>query len=216
MSIVELYHVVITMAEHFPKDLAWFYDRREFLVKRVQETANPRNTNGWHEKKERGNSERRLALELDIFEGKERDRSKAFERSYLAITRIAEAHWNSSWNADHFKYSARIEMKSAPGVYSVHGRATWNFECCRSFDRNSYICNSPFRYLVAGQNSVRRIRTSDRRDLYTDCQRTLRLKSILTLVYFSLDVSWLRNYRSIELQRFYTSRSSMVARRSYV
>lgn len=214
MSIVELYHVVITMEEHFPKDLAWFYDRREFVVKRIQEirTADSKKK----KKKERENSERRLALELDIFEGKERDRSKAFERSYLAITRIAEAHWNSSWNADHFKYSARIEMKSAPGVYSVHGRATWNFECSRSFDRNSYICNSPFRYLVAGQNSVRRIRTSDRRDLYTDSQRTLRLKSILTLVYFSLDVSWLRNYRSIELQCFYTSQSSMIAHRSYV
>lgn len=90
MSIVELYHVVITMAEHFPKDVI-------LRSPRIPGKTSPRNGESKKyerltRKKERGNSERRLALELDIFEGKERDRSTAFERSYLAITRIAEAH----------------------------------------------------------------------------------------------------------------------------
>lgn len=82
--------------------LARFYDRHEFVVKANPRNATPcvnvfqsiRTADSLSKKKEREeNSERRLALELDIFEeGKERDRSKAFERSYLAITRIAEAH----------------------------------------------------------------------------------------------------------------------------
>lgn len=84
MSIVELYHVVITMGEHFSKDLARIYDRREFVVK-----ADPRNATPCidvfqpirtadSKKTERENSERRLALELDIFERERKGQKQSF------------------------------------------------------------------------------------------------------------------------------------------
>lgn len=109
MSVVELYHVVIRTKQNLNnnwlsqkiRDLALIilsqYDRLTASRKKREKIVDESRWRGaW-------------------YVGKEKKVEGSWVPVLLCCTYIARVHWNSSWSADHFKYSARIEMKPASG-----------------------------------------------------------------------------------------------------